>query len=242
MELNNTSVIVNKEDKDMAYVTPSGGLNLRKAVKPGSVIKVLRKGAEVDILEEQTWLKVRTKRGDVGYVSADFIDQDPIEAEVSSSDSQPEQPEEKCDIQRYQNTRFIGKTLYADTDFWPCLDRLNQYATACEVSIYVTSSAREPGKTVSGNIVKPASRSNHLIGHAIDMNLQSASGFFNSRKLKKSQFNRLPKEIKQFINLVRDDQEMRWGGDFRNEDPVHIDDSFNVRYPDLWDKKLLSRK
>jgi hypothetical protein len=110
------------------------------------------------------------------------------------------------------------------------------------VKIYVTSSAREPGRTVTGSIVPPASRSNHLVGHAIDMNLQSASGFFNSSKLKKSQFASLPDEIKQLIGLVRDDEVLRWGGDFSQEDPVHIDDSLNHRNPDRWNAKLASRQ
>ena len=73
------------------------------------------------------------------------------------------------------------------------------------------------------------------------MNVRSASGFFNSTKLKKSNLSNLPKEVRDFIQLVRDDEELRWGGDFRREDTVHIDDSFNHRHPELWDKKLASR-
>ena len=109
------------------------------------------------------------------------------------------------------------------------------------MEIYVTSSTREPGRTVRGAIGPPASRSNHLVGHAIDMNLQSKSGSFNSEELKKSNFSKLPKEIREFIELVRADPELRWGGDFKKEDPVHIDDSLNIRDSELWDSKLESR-
>ena len=105
----------------------------------------------------------------------------------------------------------------------------------------MTSSLREPGRKVSGAIVKPASRSNHLIGHAIDMNLQSSSGFFNSSKLKKTNFSKLPAEIKKLLNLIRSDELLRWGGDFSKEDPVHIDDKLNHRHRVRWDSKLASR-
>jgi len=229
----------------MAYVTPSGGLNLRQQAKPGKVIKVLRKGSQVEVLEEHTWLKVKTKSGEIGYVSADYVDRDPLE-EKTTQDSvavanSVMQSSEKCIIKPYQNSQFIGKALFADVDFFPALERLNQFAKECNVSIYVTSSAREPNRQVSGAIVKPATRSNHMIGHAIDMNLQSASGFFNSKKLKKANFSKLPAEIKGFLQMVRDDSQLRWGGDFGKEDPVHIDDNLNNRDPELWDKKLASR-
>lgn len=232
----------------MANVTPSGGLNLRVKSKPGKTIKVLRKGSEVDILEEHTWLKVKTKSGDIGYVSADFIDRNQLSPSATNikslpiSPSTPSDSRDYCIIEQYNNSQFIGKTLYVDTDFFAALDRVNQFAKKSKVKIFITSSAREPGRSVSGAIVKPASRSNHLIGHAIDMNLQSKSGFYNSKKLKKSQFSKLPKEIKQFINLIREDSELRWGGDFRKEDPVHIDDNLNNANPKRWDSKFKSRK
>jgi hypothetical protein len=150
--------------------------------------------------------------------------------------------QDECVIKTYTNTQFIGKEARVDADFMPHLDRLNRYALDCGVKIYVTSSAREPGRTVSGAIVPPASRSNHLVGHAIDMNLKSSSGFFNSSKLKKSNFANLPGEIKKLIELIRDDEVLRWGGDFNPEDPVHIDDKLNHRNRERWDAKLASRR
>jgi hypothetical protein len=144
-------------------------------------------------------------------------------------------------IKIYTNSQFIGKELRADVDFIPHLDRLNQYALDCQVKIYVTSSVREPGRSVSGAIVPPASRSNHLVGHGIDMNLTSASGFFNSRKLKRSNLAHLPAEIRDMIELVKGDEVLRWGGDFNPGDPVHIDDGLNHRNRGRWDLKLASR-
>ena len=232
-------------------VIARGGLNLRRSPKAGKVTKTLRRGTSVAILEEETWLRVRTRQGDEGYVLADFVDLDPSaisepepapQTSPSTSEGVEEQGSDTCEIERYLNTRFIGKELRADRDFFPCLDRLNEFASDCGVEIYVTSSTREPGRSVSGAIVPPASRSNHLVGHAIDMNLRSQSGFFNSAKLKRKNLRNLPAEIRDFIALVREDPELRWGGDFSREDPVHIDDALNRSHPERWESKFASRE
>lgn len=231
-------------------VIARGGLNLRKSPKTGAVIKALRRNSKVEILEQETWLRVKARDGAEGYVLADFIEISPEHLfpspaeDLGSTESEAEATTAAmdCDIRPYQNDRFIGKELRADLDFFPCLDHLNDFATACDVEIYVTSSTREPGRTVSGAIVTPASRSNHLIGHAIDMNLKSDSGFFNSAKLKRGNLPNLPAEIRGFLQKVRDDAELRWGGDFSKEDPVHIDDALNRRDSARWDSKLASRR
>jgi len=108
----------------------------------------------------------------------------------------------------------------------------------CSPAAFAHSLAR----IYQGAIVPPAKKSNHLAGHAIDMNLQSASGFFNSSKLKKSNFTNLPIEIKDLISLIKNDAVLRWGGDFNKEDPVHIDDKLNLRNKGRWDLKFSSRQ
>ncbi len=97
-----------------------------------------------------------------------------------------------------------------------------------------------PDGGISNAIVTPAKGSNHFVGHAIDMNLQLDSGeFFNSSKLRKLADQ--PKEVRDFIQKVQDDPELRWGGDFRTPDIVHIDDGLNLRQPDVWKTKFESR-
>lgn len=236
------------------HVIARGGLNLRKSPKTGKVLKSLRRGSNVEILEEETWLRVKTRDGNEGYVLSDYIEREEVVladhrdgADIQVTDvfdllALAKQEQNECLIKTYTNSQFIGKEIRADVDFLPHLDRLNQYAADCEVKIYVASSTREPGRSVSGNIVPPASRSNHLVGHVIDMNFQSENGFYNSKKLKKSRFNRLPDEIRALINLIRDDEILRWGGDFRREDPVHIDDNLSRRNRQRWDMKFASRQ
>ncbi len=229
-------------------VIARGGLNLRETPKTGEVIKALRRGSKVEVLEEETWYRVRTRDGREGFVLSDFVELAPetLFPAVADDVVAPEtdaavEASSACDIRRYRNDRFIGNELRADADFFAALDRLNAFATQCDVEIFVTSSTREPDREVSGAIVAPASRSNHLVGHAIDMNLKSRSGFFNSRSLRRANLGRLAPEIREFLDKVRADPQLRWGGDFGTEDPVHIDDALNRRDPELWDAKLASR-
>lgn len=216
----------------------ASNVNLRKSPKTGTVIKQLRRNSRVEVLGEETWYRVKTTDGKVGFILGDFVDKEipgapPAPSEDGMSD--------KCVLDVFTDARFVGKELIADRDFFPSLDRLARFAEDCDVSIHVTSSAREPERKVSGAIVPPASRSNHLVGHAIDMNLRTSSAFFNSKKLKKSNLGALPQNVRKFIKLVRDDPILRWGGDFSREDPVHIDDGLNVRDESTWDAKLASR-
>lgn len=223
-------------------VIARGGLDLQKSPK-GRVIKTLRRGTGVEIVAEEKWLLVRTRAGEEGYLLADQIELSP-DTLFTPPEEHPDEDlalSEVCDIRRYQNQRFIGNELRADLEFFPLLDVLADMASECDVEIYVTSSTREPNRAVGGAIVPPASRSNHLIGHAIDMNLKSASGFYNSKSLKPANLPDQPKEIRDFIEMVREHPDLRWGGDFSPVDPVHIDDGLNRRDPELWGAKLASR-
>jgi uncharacterized protein YgiM (DUF1202 family) len=221
-------------------------VNLRRSPKDGEVIKQMRKGSRVEVLGEETWALVRTGTGEVGWMLSDFVDKDvQVDLPTVTADEPTEAPtalSPTCTLEVYHNDRFQGgKEISADRDFFPHLDRLNGFARETDVFIHVTSSAREPDREVNGAIVTPASRSNHMVGHAIDMNIKTATGFFNSKALAKAQFNALPANVKRFINLIREDEVLRWGGDFSKEDPVHIDDELNRRHSDIWDSKLASR-
>ena len=210
-------------------VTAQSGLRLRRAPRDGEIIRVLAGGTLLDILGGDAWLHVRVG-GDEGFVSAQFV-------EFVSAEN-PAAPKAVITIRPYQNSAFTGNPIQADVDFEACLNRLNSYAQECGVTIHVTSSFRTPNAALRGTIVPPAERSNHLIGHAIDMNLQSASGFFPSAKLRRANLPNLPEEIRRFLEKVRADPELRWGGDFITEDPVHIDDGLNVRHPERWAQKF----
>ena len=138
----------------------------------------------------------------------------------------------------FGGSQFVGKPTIVDAEFILELQKINQFAAEGGLQVHVTSSVRRQGLAVGNSIVPPASRSNHLVGHAIDMNLKLDGKFFNSAMLRKSNLRRQPKAVKDFIKAIRNDSLLRWGGDFTPQDPVHIDDGINRREPTVWDEKL----
>ena len=143
-----------------------------------------------------------------------------------------------------EGDRFIGKPIVCDADFVPCIGRIGRYAEACGLYVYVTSSLRD-NTNVAGAIVDPARSSNHLVGHAIDFNLvrmaengKDVEDWFNSKALAAEE---LDPDVEAFLDMVRDDEGLRWGGDFNTPDVVHIDDGLNLRNPDSWLEKWESR-
>lgn len=134
----------------------------------------------------------------------------------------------------YEASRFIGKPCRADVEFVPALDKINSYAKQANVSIYVTSSFRTT-TNVKGAIVKPATYSNHLAGHGIDMNVIYDNGkWANSKLLVK--YPDIPNPVRRFLKFIIDDPDLRWGGNFNTKDPVHIDDHLNKNRV-IWKKR-----
>jgi hypothetical protein len=138
----------------------------------------------------------------------------------------------------FTTPRFTNKVIKADIDFQDSLEKIDRLAEENNLIIFVTSSARASSDPITGAIVRPASRSNHLIGHAIDMNIQLDGGFFNSKALSRKNFSKLPKPIQTFLDRIESDPILRWGGKFTEEDPVHIDDGLNITNATLWDEKF----
>ena len=93
--------------------------------------------------------------------------------------------------------------------------------------IKVNSSFRQTDN-VPGAIVKPAKMSNHMIGHAIDVNFIDGKIFWSSEML-----NNPKGKVLELINYCKSIG-MRWGGEFAVKDTVHFDDGLNVNHPDLW--------
>lgn len=153
--------------------------------------------------------------------------------------SKADTADENNSLVDFSASNFKGKKVKADTEFINSLNKINQYAKTNNVKIHVTSSWRANAK-VAGAIVKPAKKSNHMAGHAIDMNIDFAGGRANSTYLKKRNEANWDASVVGFIKAIRDDNELRWGGDFRTEDPVHIDDGLNINNPKEWEKRYLA--
>lgn len=133
----------------------------------------------------------------------------------------------------YQGSRFVGNPCRADFLFYPMLVKINAYAEQANIFIHVTSSFRTT-TNVKGAIVKPATFSNHLAGHGIDMNIKYGNKFANSKVLVR--YPNVPAPVKQFLDFIINDPQLRWGGKFSEPDPVHIDDWLN-RDKSKWEER-----
>lgn|SRR5829696_1006028 len=131
-----------------------------------------------------------------------------------------------CAKQVYsRGTNFRGLSITADVQFFDSLDAIDQCARSNNVFIYVTDSYRPPGKIVKPIAgVEQAKPGNHNAGHAIDMNVQcqgcDTDGLCESTCLGG---NPLPQPVQSFIDCVKR-KGLKWGGDWKQRDPVHIED------------------
>ena len=115
----------------------------------------------------------------------------------------------------------MGRAIVADVAFFDALAAINRCAVGANVRLHVTSSFRD----FAGNDrVCGVCQSNHLIGHAIDMNVKHAADqpLCGKACLAKHLSGEAPAKVAAFLDCVRAAPGLRWGGTF--DDPVHIDD------------------
>lgn len=129
---------------------------------------------------------------------------------------------------------FDNDIILISLDFVFLLDKVNQFAVLSKVDLIITNSFRIPGQKLTGTIVSPAKKSNHLVGHAIDFKLNYSGGNCDAECLAK--YPNVPQPVKNFLKLILEYPGLRWGGTFKKEpDPIHIDDGFNLKTPIEWD-------
>lgn len=136
-----------------------------------------------------------------------------------------------CPLTTFTGSNFTGDEARVDSDFVASLNSVNSAAVDNDVMVHVTSSFRT-STAVPGAIVTPAQMSNHMVGHAIDMNVEYGdkhAQYCNSTCLAGT----LPKAVQGFIDAVKK-AGLRWGGDFSDRDPVHIDDGLNLNDSKGW--------
>jgi hypothetical protein len=95
---------------------------------------------------------------------------------------------------------------------------------------------READQPVRNAIVPPSATSNHLVGHAIDINIVYNGVWYASGQLRN--YEALPQAIKNFISGCIGNG-LRWGGFFSVSDPVHFDDDFYQKYPQTYNELYL---
>ena len=225
---------------DRARTTARSGLRLRASAQDGAIVDTLPLGTDVEVVQRETWVRVRTADGETGWVLGDYLEHAAREDDaVSQADAEaaaasaeggiPDVAQSADEIVAFEDPALVGEPLRAHGAFVPALRRICDYAREHGVRLHVTSSLRDPTRGVAGAVVDPASMSNHHVGHAIDMNLVDDEGFYNSSRL--GDFDSLPATARGFLDAIRADPELRWGGDFSTPDPVHIDVALNHGEP-----------
>ncbi len=209
--------------------TSSNGLRLRKSPHDGETLKVLPSHTLLTGMGEETWVKVSTADGQIGYVLKDFLE--PVSGPFASA-----QNEIVCYTAKHQAIESDSPILI-NRDFLQSVEKMEELAAAHSINLTVTSSFRNPKVQLRNTVVVPSNMSNHHVGHALDVNflykgkLYGCSSF-TDRCGPPSEVCRFIREVKKTVPSIR------WGGDFTVPDYIHFDDGLNVTNPQQFLTKL----
>jgi len=212
-------------------VVKAPGVNLLLPSDPSRRIRTLQPGDEVEILDGVRWLRVEID-GVAGMLPAAAL-------EARDPTARPPRPPGLARLAGAP--RLVGEPVLAHVDFHPALRRLDAYAALAGVELHVTRSWEPLEPVVERAPIPPARRSNHLVGHAIDVAVVVGGRFVEARRLRRHRLAALPAAVRYLIAQVRDDPALRWGGDFVRSAPGHVDDDLYHRDPDRWMELLGAR-
>lgn len=207
------------------------GLRLRASPHDGATLAVLPSGVELEVLAEERWLQVRQADGQVGFVSADFVE--PVKRmNVTADATDGEQ------IVAFSGAPFLSDgVIRIHRDFLTAMRQIGQCAENQGLQIFVTSALRRPNQPLCNSLLSPTKMSNHHAGHAIDINLIHKGDWLGSNEL--AEWKSLPVEAKTFFHEISG-HDLRWGRNFSPPDPVHIDDGLNVRERQIFALKVMN--
>ncbi|MDR1468266.1 MAG: M15 family metallopeptidase [Spirochaetaceae bacterium] len=131
----------------------------------------------------------------------------------------------------------FDKVVIADEGFETYLYTMDRLAAQYNLQIKVQGEGfRQADSPVKAAIVPPSATSNHLVGHAVDVNIVYNGTWYNSSAL--GNYSSLPQAIKSFITGCKN-AGMRWGGELSTPDPVHFDDGLHLRNKTQYDTLYL---
>jgi len=211
------------------------GVNLLATGDPSQRIRTLGPGDSVEVLEGTGWLRV-TVDGVAGLVPAAAVDLD-----ERSPLRLVDADEGLHGIQCFEGGRsFVGEPILAHVDFHAALRRLDEYALRVGVRIHVERSFRRLEEDDAEASGRRPRRSNHSVGHAIDVSLIVAGEHLEGARLGRDRLRELPAAVRYLVQQIRQDVDLRWGGDFVRPEPSHIDDDLYRRAPEQWWRTLKS--
>lgn len=123
------------------------------------------------------------------------------------------------------------------------LKKANKKAKELSLYINLNQTMRVNGIKVTSAVVTPASKSQHLIGHAIDCNIVDGDNWNTSKTFKEKKES---EKAKKFIVYMKE-KGMRWGGNFSNIDTPHFDkqvlsSSFDYDCKYFFNQRMISEK
>lgn len=121
------------------------------------------------------------------------------------------------DVLDYPNPGADEMLVHQDFVGW--VESMNAKAIDNKVTLRVNQAFRVQGLPVSGAVVPPASSSQHLIGHAVDVNIVDGSTVNTSAMFIAGTATQA---ARNFVKAAKD-LGLRWGGDFSPIDPPHFD-------------------
>lgn len=127
--------------------TSSNGLRLRASPFDGNTLTVLPNNTKLTAIDEQTWVKVLTPSGEVGFVLKDFLEPDTSSTAQSNG------------IVIYESKHGALRSereVKVHQDFVPRLEFMEKEAKARAIELFITSSLRRPNAPVTNAIVTPA--------------------------------------------------------------------------------------
>ena len=131
------------------------------------------------------------------------------------------------------NTEFLISTAAAGM-----LELMNATAGKLGIIISLNQVFRIHGAKVTGAVVPPASKSQHLIGHAVDCNMIDGNRWNTSRDFKN---NKQTDGARALIKIMKANG-FRWGGNFSKPDSPHFDAQLNARLFDYDAKFFLNQR
>ena len=69
---------------DRARTTARSGLRLRRSAQDGAIVDTLPLGTDVEVVQRETWVRVRTASGETGWVLGDYLEHAASEDDAGS--------------------------------------------------------------------------------------------------------------------------------------------------------------
>jgi hypothetical protein len=128
----------------------------------------------------------------------------------------------------------FDRTVIVDYAFLDYIWIMDELALENKLEIKVQGRGfREAAVPLQNTVVPPSETSNHLVGHAVDINIVYNGVWYNAARLRN--YASLPQAIKNFITGCKRNG-LRWGGDFTQSDPVHFDDNLYLKDKRTYDR------